>query len=176
MKRKNTVLKEMCKCRKLKVGGNKRKLVDRLLGEEEPRVRRRFCGHGVSPVAPLPTDAIAGGSVEKDGDVVGDDEYGRDDDGGPVCMLVDEDVGQVDCRLENGHGFAAIPTLDSEVYIQQIAEGGSGGDDGHVDGSVSAGCVEGEAGDQQIGGAASGSLLAPCGGCGMPVGGVHRCP
>ena len=47
MKRKNVELKEMCKCRKLKVGGNKRKLVDRLLGEEEPRVRRRFCGHGV---------------------------------------------------------------------------------------------------------------------------------
>ena len=91
MKRKNTVLKEMCKCRKLKVGGNKRKLVDRLLGEEEPRVRRRFCGHGVPQVAPLPTDAIAGGSVEKDGDVVCDDEDGRDDDGDSVGMLVDEE-------------------------------------------------------------------------------------
>ena len=56
IKRKNVELKEMCKIRKLKVGGNKRKLVDRFLGEEEPRVRRRFCGHGVPPVTPLPTD------------------------------------------------------------------------------------------------------------------------
>ena len=94
MKHNNNVLKEMCKVRKLRVGGNKRKLVDRLLGEEEPRVRRRFCGHVVSPVAPLPTDAIAGGSVEKDGDVVGDDEDRRDDDDDDdsVEMLVDEDV------------------------------------------------------------------------------------
>ena len=106
-------------------------------------MERRFCGHGVPQV-----DAIASGSVEKDGD----DEDGRDDDDDDddddsVEMLVDEDVEQVDCCLENGHGFATVPTLDSEVYSQQIAEGGSGGDDGHVDGSVLAGCVEGEASD-----------------------------
>ena len=116
-------------------------------------------------MTPLPTDAIASGSVEKDGGVDVDDEDGRDDDDDSVGMLVDEED-QVDCCFENGHGFAPVPTLDSEVYSRMIAEGVSSGDDGHVDGSVSAGCVAGEAGDKQIGGAASRLLLAPCGGCG----------
>ena len=128
-------LKEMCKSRKLKVGGNKRKLVDRLLGEEEPRARRRFCGHGVPPVTPLPTDAITSGSVEKDGGVDGDDDDGRDDDGDSVGMLVDEED-QVDCCFENGHGLAPVPTLDSGVNGRTIAEGVISGDDGHADGSV----------------------------------------
>jgi len=94
-------------------------------------------------VTPFPTNAIASGSVEKDGD----DEDGRDDDDDSVGMLVDEED-QVDCCFENGHGFAPVPTLDSEVYSRMIAEGGSSGDDGHVDGSVLAGFVAGEAGDQ----------------------------
>ena len=91
MKHNNTVLKDMCKVRKLRVGGNKRKLVDRLLGVEEPRVARQFpheFGHEVPQVTPLPTYAIIGGSVEQNGGVNGVDEYGRDDGGGSVCMLV----------------------------------------------------------------------------------------
>ena len=145
MRHNNTVLKDMCKVRKLRVGGNKRKLVDRLLGVEEPRVRQftHEFGHGVPQVAPLPTDAIIGGSVEKDGGVDEDDEDGRDDDGGSVGMLVeeDEDADEVNCCMGS----------DMEN--------------------------RGETGDSNMGGVASGgSQLAPCGGCGQPVGGVHRCP
>ena len=139
-------------------------------------VRRRFCGHGVPPVTPLPTVSITGAIVEKDGGVDGDDEDGRNiDDDDSFGMLVDEED-QVDCRVENGHGFAPITPLDSKVYSRTIAVRGSRGDVGHVDGLVSVGLVAGEAGDQQIGGAASMSLLASCGGYGQPMGRVYRCP
>ena len=58
MKHNNKVLKEMCKVCKLRVGGNQRKLVDRLLGVEGPRFRQFFheFGHAVPPVIPLPID------------------------------------------------------------------------------------------------------------------------
>ena len=171
MKHNNNVLKDMCKIRKLRVGGNKRKLVDRLLGLERPRVRqfRHEFGHGVPLVPPLPTDTITGGSVEKDGGGDEDGEDGRDDDGGSVCMLVDEDgdADQVNCRLaydlENRHGLIPVAPHDSEGYR----------DRDHADGS---GLVAGETGNSNMGGVSSSSQLAPCGGCGMPVGGAHRCP
>ena len=86
-----------------------------------------------------------------------------------VGMLVEEDgdVDAVNCclgsELENGHGLPPVSPLDSEVYRHKD----------HTDGS---GLVAGETGGPNMGGVASGSLLAPCGGCGMPVGGAHRCP
>ena len=113
--------------------------------------------------------------MEKDGGVDGDDEDGRDDDDDSFGMLVDEED-QVNCRFKNGHEFAPITPLDSEVYSRTIAVRGSRGDVGHVDGLVSVGLVAGEAGDHQIGGAASMSLLASCGGCGQHMGRAYRCP
>ena len=112
-------------------------------------------------MTPLPTYAIASGSVEKDGGVDGDDEKKdsgvdgddedrRDDDGDSVGMLVEEDVDRVNCHYENGYGLPSVSPLDSEVYSQTIRERGSRGDCGHTDGSVSVGFVAGEAGDQQV--------------------------
>ena len=63
--------------------GNERKLVDRLLGMEDPGGRRFYYefGHGVPPVAYLPTDAIADCSVQKDGGAADDDDdYDVEDD------------------------------------------------------------------------------------------------
>ena len=64
---------------------------------------------------------------------------------------------------ENRHGLRPVSPRDSGVYSRS----------NQVDGS---GLVTGETGDSNMGGVASGSQLALCGGCGMPVGGAHRCP
>ena len=67
--------------------GNERKLVDRLFGMEDPGGRRFYYefGHGVSPVAYLPTDAIADCSVEKDGGADDDDDAEDDEVGISGC-------------------------------------------------------------------------------------------
>ena len=70
--------------------------------------------------------------MEKDGGVDGDDEDGRDDDDGSVCMLVEEDgdVDEVNCCLgsefENGHGLGQVSPLDTEVYRHTNQVDGSG--------------------------------------------------
>ena len=126
-------------------------------------------GHGVPRVAALPTDAIIGGIVEKDGGVDEDDEDGKDDDGRSVCMLVeeDEDADEVNCcmgsDLENRYGLPPVSPHDSEAYRCS----------NQVDGSR---LVDGETGNSNMGGVSSRLQLAPCGGCGMPVGVAHRCP
>ena len=114
-------------------------MVDCFLGVEGPRFRQfsHEFGHAVPPVTPLPTDAITGARVEKDGGVDGDDEEkdsgvdgddedGRDDDGDSVGMLVEEDMDRVNCHYENGYGLPSVSPLDSEVYSQTIHADGSG--------------------------------------------------
>jgi len=107
--------------------------------------------------------------VEKDGGVDEDDEDGKDDDGRSVCMLVeeDEDADEVNCcmgsDLENRYGLPPVSPRDSEAYHCSNQVGGSR-------------LVDGETGNSNMGGVSSRLQLAPCGGCGMPVGVAHRCP
>ena len=83
-----------------------------------------------------------------------------------VGILVEEEVGKVNCRVGNGHGLPPVPKLHSKVYMQSIAGGNSkGGEDEDVALGL-VGLVAGEADSQKIGGAALWSLLAMYGGCG----------
>ena len=89
----------------------------------------------------------------EDGDVDKDDEDGRDDDGGSVRMLVeeDEDADEVNCcmdsDMENRYALPPISPRDSSVYSRSNQVHGPG-------------LVSGETGDSNMGSVASGSQLA----------------
>ena len=90
-------------------------------------------------------------------------------------MLVEEEVDQVNCHVENRHGLPCVPPLDSNVYSCKIAGGDSKSGDCEDDAWGSVGVITWEASGHQIGSAYLWLLLAPCGRCGKHVGGAYRC-